>query len=139
MDSVGQCFCRKAAEYWCVDDAHPLSGEHVEDLLGNVGQVKCNTIAFDQTERGEDFYARHDLKKDIAVTKVLFGYRATAAAIFGWVPPIAFKNDGSLVSMSAQQVAIDKVETGVGLTTNKPAVVGGGATVQRIRPGGPLL
>jgi hypothetical protein len=55
---------------------------------------------------------------------VLLGNRTASSIVFGGVPSVTLKNNGCFIGSAQKQMAIDKVETGVSLTTGKPLVVG---------------
>ena len=63
--------------------------------------------------------------------------RSASTVVFRGIPAIALKNDCNLIAPPAEHVPINQVETGIGLSVYKPAVVGGQAIVEGVRPGLP--
>ena len=60
--------------------------------------------------------------------------RSASTVVFRGIPAIAFKNDRNLIAAPAEHVPIDEVETSIGLSVYEPAVVGGQAVVEGVRP-----
>ena len=122
MNAVRQCFRREAAENGGVNHPKPLCGQNVKNLLEDVGQVQRNAVPGAEIQAFEHPRAQGDFNQQLPVREALFENRAAAPFIFGGIPAVTFEDERLVFTAARQYVTIEKVEAGVGLPVDKPAI-----------------
>ena len=93
MNPVRQGFGGEPTKNRCVNDAEPLCGQNVKNLLEDVGQVQRNAIPGAQVQAFEHAGSQGHLNQQLSVGEALFENRSTAPLIFRGIPAVAFEDE----------------------------------------------